>query len=279
MPRRPYLFTDAEVREILRLYQSGLTAKEVAARLNRSYTAVRRVLTDAGYRLQARCGIYSHRRPHPRHPALTEEQKALIVALYEQGYTATDIARGQGLYYPYVRKYLHECGYYLYARSGRKPVVLEPEDARLAEDLYRAGRSLTAIQSALPRRYPLKTIRRHLESVGLYRAGGRRNADKGPVTPEEVSRMVQLHQSGLSAGKIAELLGRSKSVVCRHLARAGIKLVDKRSGLPEERKELIRRLASLGKGINQIARETGHSPATVAKVLKAARELAAVPHT
>lgn len=263
MARQPFRFTPEQEAEILRAYAEGLTANVIAQQGGYPYGAVRRLLTAHGYRLQMRCGTSKRRRRV--HVAIEALDREKILALYEKGYTAMDIARMEGYYYPAVRRFLRQEGYYLYQRSGRKGKVLSESDAQKAEELYRQHHSVVEIAELL--HYPVRVIREHLQAVGIYRLGKSRSAVKGYVSAEEAAEMVHLFQSGLSAGKIAKQLGRSTSVVCRHLARAGIKLVDKRSGLAPERKALIRQLAEERKTIAQIARETGHSPAVIKRVL------------
>jgi transcriptional regulator len=151
----------------------------------------------------------------------TPAQVANMVALYESGQTQGAIAKKYGARQETVGQYLRRAG--VKGRMGRGfgPAwgarLFTPEQEADMVALYQSG--LT--HAAIAEKYKSNkgTIARYLRRAGVKgRIGGCRRPRT--FTPEQVTEMVALYQSGWTYGSIAEKYKSKKSTVGHYLKRA-----------------------------------------------------------
>jgi AraC-like DNA-binding protein len=196
VPRRPSPATsraDVSDDEIIRLYEHGHTAEEIAGRLGCSTSLVY-------FRLERRCVA---RRPSAPRGGVRPTDGELAHLYGDCGLSLRDLAGRYGV----SRRAVH--GWLVAAGIERRPAGAIACDGDDLVGLYRAGWSGPAIAVQLG--CSPSTVYRRLDAAGVRR----RPAGAG------VSRqdLIEALDRGLSAPDIAAALGVSVSCVCRALAR------------------------------------------------------------
>ena len=198
VPRRPSPATsraDVSDDEIIRLYEHGHTAEEIAGRLGCSTSLVY-------FRLERRCVA---RRPSAPRGGLRPTDAELAHLYGDCGLSLRDLAGRYGV----SRRAVH--GWLVAAGIGRRPAgagAITCDGGDLV-GLYRAGWSGPAIAVQLG--CSPSTVYRRLDAAGVRR----RPAGAGVGRQDLIEALYR----GLSAPDIAAALGVSVSCVCRALAR------------------------------------------------------------
>lgn len=94
------------------------------------------------------------------------------------------------------------------------------------------------------------------------RLGFRKQAKHTATTTAQLRRMVELHNQGLSAHKIAKEVGRTTTMVCRHLAKLGY---DLRTNWTADEDSILREMVEQGQDFGSIASMLGRTECAARK--------------
>lgn len=205
-----------DVDEAWRLYQTGLSTRDVGVQLGVTGQTIRAQLLRAGYSL---------REPGGGMPRIDVDE---AIRLAEQGLTLSQIARALDASPSGVRTHLHRAG--ITPRDGRQDprqnVNFRPD---LDDDTIAAEYQDGATIPELAAKYEAgtRTIRMRLLKAGVTlrddrrgHSGGHNKADV--YTSDEIAEATRLYEAGRTMKQIADHLGRSESGIHRVLTRAGI---------------------------------------------------------
>jgi len=129
-------FTDDDVAEFIRLYESGLSLRQVAAETGRSFPAIRAAMERAGY----------DRRP--RKQVLVGDVANEAVRLYELGWSLNQLRGYFGVEIAAIREMLLKRGVKMRRRGATRKVVDDATQDRIVE-LYESGLSQERVAAAL----------------------------------------------------------------------------------------------------------------------------------
>lgn len=190
-------YTDAD---LIRWYvEDGMTMKECGDRVGVSRERVRQRLK--------RNGVTGGVRP------LTDQEESYICERYESSdLTMTAVAEEIGRSETSVARALEKNGITVEDRRDYTVCRISKDKERRIVELYRAGASYTEICRTL-----------HTYGGAIRRALTERSVPirHQKVTPDEVERMCQLREQGLTLAQVADRLGRSSQCVWQRTSRNG----------------------------------------------------------
>lgn len=150
-----------------------------------------------------------------RTPRISEEQKDVIVALYEQGLSRLEVAARVGSVSGTITKILEERGVAIRPHFTRK---IPPADVPVIAERYRSGEHIAALAATYG--CTELVIRRVLDKHGMQRRDDR--GRRREYTAEEVETIRRMAAEGESQSQIAAVLGSAQGTVSRLMRQQGI---------------------------------------------------------
>lgn len=178
-----------ETLEAIRLYESGIPAKDVCEQ-----TGVQRTTLYHALRVK---GKQKHRPIIVKR--FTEQEKADIVAAYQEGESAYSIGQRYGREAGSITGLLKRAGAYIPNRRGAKPRrLLDDEERQRITAMYQQGLSATEIGESVGRHRMV--VQRELERLGAWEV-------EDPACAIWESPVIQLWCCGFGTEAIASQLG------------------------------------------------------------------------
>lgn len=247
----------------LTAFHAGDTIEQIAQRLERTPATVRSWLVAAGVELPARrprpdrvrpcasCGratrpasstleqcpdtvvrerdgmcsacVSSARRGSSTRRPIDAAETAQIVAAYEAGQSAPQIAESTGRTPATIRNALDRAGVARRddraTRAGRRPKTADQDDpahVRAFVDAYQAGQSISSIVESVKGASSTSYVRNVLVRAGVrLRPSAAQAAAARAVGPEVLPRVLELLHEGLTHAQIGQAIGHSQSAVSR----------------------------------------------------------------
>jgi DNA-binding NarL/FixJ family response regulator len=188
--------------QVAERFHSGTCVHRIAADMQISYYAVRRMLDTAGvshHRL--RDSIDDH--------SATERQR--IARMYQAGNTIKQIADQTGIRPGILKRILAGQGVTL-RPGGFTKIVLTPQQSTQIIRLYQAGLHMKEVAEKL--NLTARAVSKHLTQSGLN-SGQSRGPRAQALPAAQQKRILQLHQTGLSIRQIALQSGATEYYVER----------------------------------------------------------------
>jgi transposase-like protein len=230
---RPHVTSMAEAREMRRLYEAGMTIRQVAAATGRSMTTVGYCLRV----LDVQC----------RRPPVSEDEAADIIALYASRLSMSEVAERVGRSIASVQRTLRRHGVRI-NRPGRNirptPVRTPHHRVEAILDAYRATRSQRETSRLLG--MSQSTVRYHLLRAGeplVSRSEvGRMAASPRRLSPEREALICEMYSGGSPFPEIEASAGVCRGTITNVVKRCGVPLRPKADAVRRSwatRRELV----------------------------------------
>jgi intein-encoded DNA endonuclease-like protein len=122
-------YTEEQKAEIVRLYNMGYGSPTIGIKMKLPSSPIYKWLTDNGYR-RYKTQMLAQRKsnnikflPCKKYPDITDEQKVIVIKLWNEGYGSTTIARQIQCHYSAVQRYLREMNLH---RTHRQSIDVRP---------------------------------------------------------------------------------------------------------------------------------------------------------